>query len=67
MAKLPDRINNDTEYIEILERLRKGAELISDPLATDEERERYMNAYNTLWKLIEDYRLQTRGVSFYHE
>lgn len=60
MAKLPDRINNDAEYIETLDRLTKGAVMIEDPLSTPEERERYLQGFNHLEKLVIDYQIRMR-------
>ncbi|MNJ73039.1 hypothetical protein D3C77_697750 [compost metagenome] len=66
MAKIPDRINSDEEFNDLCSRMVKGAQIIEgDPLLTSEEREAYEVAYNRMWRVIEDYRLRDRGVSYY--
>ncbi|OBZ13310.1 hypothetical protein [Bacillus sp. FJAT-26390] len=56
MAKpLPNRIETYQEYEELLARLVAGAKKLSDPLLDDEERARYMQAYNRIDKLLGDY------------
>ncbi len=54
---LPQQINNDEEYMHILDRIVKGARAIEDPLTTEEERQRYMRAYDHLCKVALEYRL----------
>ena len=54
---LPQQINNDEEYMHILDRIVKGARAIEDPLTTEEERQRYMRAYDHLCKIALEYRL----------
>lgn len=53
---LPNRIKNDEEYFKILDRIVKGARTIEDPLTTDEEREKYMKAYDHLCRVALEYR-----------
>lgn len=53
--KLPDRIETYAEYEELLARLVAGAKKLSDPLMDDEERARYMQAYNRIDKLLGEY------------
>ena len=53
--KLPDRIETYEEYEELLARLVAGAKKLSDPLMDDEERARYMAAYNRIDKLLGEY------------
>lgn len=59
MSTIPDRIEDDVQYNEILARIVKGAQAIEDPLATDDERARYMRGYDKLCALVTEYR--TRG------
>lgn len=54
---LPQQIKNDEEYMHILDRIVKGARAIEDPLTTEEERQRYMRAYDHLCKVALEYRL----------
>lgn len=54
---LPQQINNDEEYMHILDRIVKGARAIENPLTTEEERRRYMRAYDHLCKVALEYRL----------
>lgn len=53
--KLPDRIETYEEYETFLARLVKASKVLSDPLLGDEERARYMQAYNHIDKLLGDY------------
>lgn len=53
--KLPNRIETYEEYEELLARLVKASKVLSDPLLGDEERARYMAAYNHIDKLLGDY------------
>lgn len=48
MAGIPNRIKNDAEYEELLERIRKGAEMIEHPLTTDKNRVELMKVYDAL-------------------
>lgn len=57
---IPDRINNDEEYHAVLKRLVRGAQMIEDPLTTNEERERYNKGYDQLCALIDDYKEKER-------
>lgn len=54
---LPQQIKTDEEYMHILDRIVKGARAIEDPLTTEEERQRYMRAYDHLCKVALEYRL----------
>lgn len=54
---LPQQIKTEEEYMHILDRIVKGARAIEDPLTTEEERQRYMRAYDHLCKIALDYRL----------
>lgn len=58
---LPQQINNDEEYMHILDRIVKGARAIEDPLTTEEERQRYMRAYDHLCRIALEYRHGKRG------
>lgn len=53
--KLPERIETYAEYEELLARLVAGAKKLSDPLMDEEERARYMAAYNRIDKLLGEY------------
>ena len=53
--KLPERIETYAEYEIQLARLVAAAKVISDPLLDDENRARYMAAYNRIDKLLGDY------------
>ncbi len=48
MAGIPNRIKNDAEYEEVLERMVKGAEMIDHPLTKPERRVELMKVYDAL-------------------
>jgi hypothetical protein len=39
--------------------------MMEDPLTNDEERARYDRAYDHMNRVLEEYRLRNRGISFY--
>jgi hypothetical protein len=43
---------SEEKYEEILARIRKGAELLSNPLLDEETREKYMRRYDALCLMI---------------
>lgn len=68
MKKLPNRIETYAEYEELLARLVKASKVISDPLLSDEDRARYMQAYDRIDKLLGDYNeRESNGILIYSE
>jgi len=59
--KLLDRIETYEEYEVQLARLVAAAKVISDPLLSEEDRARYMAAYNRIDKLLGDYSERVYG------
>ncbi len=57
MAGIPNRIKNDVEYEEVLERMRKGAEMIEHPLTTEKSRAELMKVYDALSEAAVAYRM----------
>ncbi len=48
MAGIPNRIKNDAEYVEVLDRMVKGAEMIDHPLTKSDRRIELMKVYDAL-------------------
>lgn len=46
----------EQEYFKLLERLVKGAELLSNPLLTDEKRKEYQRLYDEIERRILKYK-----------
>ncbi|TCZ76082.1 hypothetical protein E0485_14645 [Paenibacillus albiflavus] len=42
------RINSEAEYLEALDRMVKGAEMIEHPLASEEQRKQYRRVYDAI-------------------
>ncbi|TKH43434.1 hypothetical protein C1I60_14155 [Paenibacillus terrae] len=55
-TKVPNRIENDEQYNEVLARIVKGAETIDHPLTTPERREKLMPLYDSLVEVARKYR-----------
>ncbi|MFD1955987.1 hypothetical protein ACFSL6_17865 [Paenibacillus thailandensis] len=60
-AKLPDKIENDEQYDELLARIVKGAQTIEDPLLDPNDRQRYMKAYDKMVSVAMAYRFKSGG------
>lgn len=47
-AKIPERIENEEQYLELSMRMVKGAEIIDHPLTTPEKRAELMKVYDQM-------------------
>lgn len=56
-ARVPERIENDEQYNEVLARIVKGAETLDHPLTTPESREKLMPLYDSLVEVARKYRI----------
>ncbi|TCN00895.1 hypothetical protein EV294_101345 [Paenibacillus sp. BK033] len=57
MAKaIPDQVNNDEEYNELLKRITDAAVVIGDPLIDPEKREKLMWFYDKMCHVAREYR-----------
>ncbi|MNJ82248.1 hypothetical protein D3C77_815130 [compost metagenome] len=54
--KLPDRIETEEQYNEILARMVAGAKEIENPLLDADIRDKYLAVYNRMDRLIDEYR-----------
>jgi hypothetical protein len=57
--KIPEKVNNDEEYNELLNRITEAAKVIGDPLIDAEKREKLMWFYDKMVAVAREYR--TRG------
>ncbi|MNW32481.1 hypothetical protein D3C74_94240 [compost metagenome] len=55
-ARVPERIENDEQYNEVLARIVKGAETLDHPLTSPESREKLMPLYDSLVEVARKYR-----------
>jgi hypothetical protein len=57
MAKpIPDRVNNDEEYNELLKRITDAAVVLADPLMDAEKRAKLMWFYDKMCHVAREYR-----------
>ncbi|MCC3379857.1 hypothetical protein ACFQ5D_09445 [Paenibacillus farraposensis] len=55
-VRVPERIENDEQYNEVLARIVKGAETLDHPLTTPENRVKLMPLYDSLVEVARKYR-----------
>ncbi|WP_336774238.1 hypothetical protein [Paenibacillus sp. MMO-58] len=57
MAKaIPDQVNNDEEYNDLLKRITDAAVVIGDPLIDPEKRDKLMWFYDKMCHVAREYR-----------
>ncbi len=56
MARIPERIENDQQYNELLARIVEGARQMELPLTDSEKREKLMWFYDKMCRVAREYR-----------